>query len=144
MCSGCWEQWVAEGAPAPFTNEMRRCVLLIDAIYHGADRLSGGSLHCELDDFNIEDHFFEATTLEEAKPYLLDRSDRWRQDILDVERWCYLCLKGLTDLERATVVATYHSYHETDPLMRAMLDEAREERDMAAFFASEEWLNATR
>lgn len=136
MCFSCYEREVAEAGgaiPTPVTNEMRRAVLLIDAIYYGADRTTGGHLHAELDDDNLGDELFEAPTLEEAKPYILEEHP-YRIPVLDVERWCYLCLKGLTYEERVTAHAIHHRFVQPDALMDDMLEAARDEQEMAEFW----------
>ena len=91
MCHGCYEFY---GKPTVINNNVLKVAKLIDQIY--LRNASGGNLHVQLDDWNIEDEFFEGD---------LDQSSH--EDINDLHRFellAYELMKRMTLAERAAAI----------------------------------------
>jgi len=57
MCKGCYENY---GSPEIFNSEIFAVSVLIDVLYKFDGGESGGNLHIQLDDWNLDDCHFEA------------------------------------------------------------------------------------
>lgn len=98
MCIGCWQRC---GSPVINNDKIRDAVKLIEEVYfyNGA----GGNLHVQLDDWNIENEFFENYKLFDAS--ICDEQK-------DAEIKCFNALKLLTLEERASALSLYWGYWE--------------------------------
>lgn len=98
MCANCWEERFAK---AQIDNgAVRTAVKAIANVYdHGC---CGGNLHCEVDDWNIEDGFFTG----DFKPC----DPNVPEEQLAAEQMCYDLLKSLSEAERASALALYDGY----------------------------------
>lgn len=118
MCDECWKE---AGSPAILNEKTRAAAALIDAVYAFDDECgTGGHLHCQLEDWNLEDRFFEAGDREaivngfycsgspnwENLPY----SDGARKAQLD----CFDALAAMTQPERESALAFSYGYFD-DP-----------------------------
>lgn len=99
MCYGCWESYFGRiEHPSP---EVIHAAELVKRVYEFS--CVGGNLHCEIDDFNLEDKWFIGRTLERFRD---DTSpEQW-----EVEQACFEALKDLSEEHRASAVALAHEY----------------------------------
>jgi hypothetical protein len=106
MCAGCYAKF---GFPKIVTPETVRAARLAAQVYEFSG--VGGNLHCELDDWNLEDKYF-------GEPEM----DVWRTDStadqLAVERECYAALRALPLLERVSAVALFRPYVANAPRLK--------------------------
>lgn len=91
MCYGCWEE---AGSPKIVNDRTLSAVPLIKRVYEFS--CVGGNLHCELDDWNVEDQFFE-----EFKPY----DPSVPADQLAAEKACFNSFKSMSEAERYSALA---------------------------------------
>ena len=93
MCYGCYEEYGKPEIVSPVTltglGHVRR-------VYEFSS--VGGNLHCQLDDWNIEDEFFEEFTV-----YQVDVTSQQ----LAAERACFDAFKQMSLEERASVLAMH-------------------------------------
>lgn len=98
MCAGCWEDRFSKAA---IDNEaVRRAAEAIANVYSHA--IVGGNLHCEIDDWNIEDRHFTG----EFKPW--DPNVPSKQLAAEID--CWNQLKALNEAERASALALHDGY----------------------------------
>ena len=102
MCYGCWESY---GKPKIDNADVREAVLLIDRVYSYS--VVGGNLHCELDDWNIEDRFWEKFVI---YPFAADTP----VEQLEAELKCWFAMRNLSLEERASALAMYDGFFDTD------------------------------
>lgn len=126
MCLGCYAE---AGFPKVVNETTRRIVALSEKVYEFS--AVGGNLHCELDDWNLEDTFFEEV---ELKPFRGDVSEAQ----LSAERECYTALKGATEDERYAAMALRDGYLREDGTLAPDIDEAAWTAQVEADRAAEE------
>lgn len=96
MCEGCWEEY----GRSKILNENVLCATeLIKNVYEFD--CVGGNLHVQLDDWNIEDCFFE-----KFEPFDEDVTP----EQLESELRCFNAMKLLSLKERASALAIYDGY----------------------------------
>lgn len=97
MCFDCYERY---GRPRIVTEATILAADLIAKVYTFS--CVGGNLHCELDDWNIDDGFFDG------------EFDPWDETVsveqLEAERSCFNALKPMTLDERASALAIFDGY----------------------------------
>lgn len=106
MCHACWTRYTGGTAP-PFTEDMGRAQELVRRIFATEWGCTGGPLHVEIEDMNLDDWHFTAERREKlAKTinayYPLLNKRRHRQDrqlVYDA----FDALAKLTPAERAEV-----------------------------------------
>lgn len=98
MCAGCWVERF--GKVAIDNEAVRRAAEAIAEVYSYA--FVGGNLHCEIDDWNIEDPLFDG----EFKPWDPNASS----EQLAAETDCWNQLKALSEAERASALALHDGY----------------------------------
>lgn len=113
MCLGCYAE---AGFPKIISPTTRHLVELSEKVYEFS--CVGGNLHCELDDWNLEDNFFED---DEMKVYHPDSSP---PEQIAVERECYAALKAATEDERYSAMALRDGYLREDGTLHPDIDEA--------------------
>jgi len=96
MCDGCWDDY---GRPAILTDAVKAAAETVAAVYAEPTGGMGGNLHCQLDDWNIEDEFFEG---EEPIAY--------NHQITAAERACHKAFRALNLEERASALALHSGY----------------------------------
>lgn len=96
MCEECYEEY---GRPEIFNEVTMLAANLIERVYSFSG--SGGNLHIQLDDWNIQDRYF-------------NEFEVWRDDSTDeqimAEKECFLALKAMTLPERASALAIAEGY----------------------------------
>jgi hypothetical protein len=112
MCLGCYAEYRFPKIISPATT---RAVELVEKVYEFS--CVGGNLHCELDDWNIDDEFFEADDLKV-----------WHGDAsaaqIEAEKECFHAFKAMTLDERASALALRDSYLRPDGTLDPEIDEA--------------------
>lgn len=98
MCEGCYAEF---RFPKIVTAATLRGAALADRVYEFS--CVGGNLHIMLDDWNIDDEFFEDA---EMKIWHHDASP----EQIEAERTCYAALKSLPLDERVSVLALHQGY----------------------------------
>jgi len=98
MCKSCWKE---NGSPLVYRDAVVQAVPLIEKVYEHSS--VGGNLHCQLDDDNLSDEFFD-----EFK--IFDELTTKEQE-LD-ERICFEFLKQMSEDERRTSLGIYSGYLE--------------------------------
>ena len=104
MCRDCLDEYgVASSDPSPYPDISKAIANLY--LYHP----TGGPMHCELDDYNLEDYWFRQS--------LVSASLRWREwhrqwddsacECTPLLRRIYVAMSGMTTAQRALVV--WHS-----------------------------------
>lgn len=101
MCKQCW---IDAGQPNIANERVFQCVDLIRDVYTFSS--SGGNLHCQLDDYNLGDEFFDT----DAHVIYLDVSP----EQFEAEKKCYSAMKNMSEQERYAAVALYDSYWEAE------------------------------
>ena len=96
MCFSCWKEY---GNPMIVNDKVLKAVDLIESVYKNND--VGGNLHIQLDDWNIEDCYWE-----EFEQY--DKDSSLLQ--IAVETHCFLFMKELSLEERASALALYDNF----------------------------------
>jgi hypothetical protein len=105
MCENCWKEY---GSPRIDTQEIREAAILIKAVYDYHP--TAGNLHCQLDDWNIDDDFFR-----DYECYIENTSEEQRE----AEIKCFYALKILSEEERASALGLHDGYWEVlDSLVR--------------------------
>ncbi len=94
MCSDCYEEY---GSPKVLNEAVLEAVHLINSIYEFST--VGGNLHIQLDDWNIDDEYWE-----EFKPF---REDSIEHE-LKIERKCFDMMKDMSLEERASALALHY------------------------------------
>lgn len=97
MCQYCWKN---AGSPKIWNDRVKKAVELITDVYEFSS--VGGNLHCELDDYNLNDAFLEG----EFNPYNEDVSEAQ----LSFEMACFEHLKTMTEEERYSAIAFYDEF----------------------------------
>lgn len=96
MCYGCYLDY---GSPSIRNEKTEAAALLIAKVYSFSE--TGGNLHIHLDDWNIEDEYFEEFEI-------------WRNDCsqeqVDADRACFDALKAMTLDERASAIAIHEGF----------------------------------
>lgn len=110
MCLGCYAGYRFPKIVSPAT---KRIVELSNRVYEYSG--VGGNLHCELDDWNIDDNFFE----KDFKPY--DPNVPAAQ--LAIETECFAALKAASEDERASALALRDGYLREDGTLAPEIDE---------------------
>lgn len=95
MCKGCW---IEEGSPIANRPEVLAVVPMIAAVYN-FDAV-GGNLHCQLDDDNLEDAFFEKFIVYHPSS----------PEKLQTEHACFDAMAALTEPERRTALGLFDGY----------------------------------
>jgi len=112
MCKGCWERY---GEPK-IVNES--VLAATEAVYNVYDYVEmGGELHVQLDDWNLEDHFFD-----ESQYCRLAEHPLWTEhmSLLNAaklrlaEVQCFLLFRDLSIEERASALALASKYFSAD------------------------------
>lgn len=95
MCFECWQRY---GSPMIDSPKVRKAAKLIEEVYecHSA----GGNLHVQLDDWNLENEYFE-----EYKIYCEENPE-----LEKAERNCFNMLRLLSLQERASALALYEGF----------------------------------
>lgn len=106
MCKGCFEEY---GGPTVVNDKVRRAALLVQSIYSHPSGGVGGNMHVHLDDWNLEDEFFEEEALNQsyhpgAPP-----------EYLQTERDCYSLMRTMTLEERAAAIGLQRGYFAPPP-----------------------------
>ena len=98
MCRACWVDY---GSPAIRNDRVLAAVAAIRELYELT--ASGGNLHVIVDDWNIDDEYFERDPCDE---------NYWDADPeqLAVERRCFALLKAMTVDERASALALHDKF----------------------------------
>jgi hypothetical protein len=96
MCDACWADY---GYAQIDTPAVREVAALIRQLYEDECEITGGMLHIQLDDWNIDDCFFEGEVFE---PYLIELHER---QPLQVERDIVERMRVMTEDERASALA---------------------------------------
>ncbi len=91
------------------TERTAAVVTMIASLYEVAP--AGGNLHCELDDWNIDDEFFEG----EFSPYNKDVPATQ----LALERELFEALKAMTLAERASALALHDGFFPIEAAINA-------------------------
>lgn len=101
MCEACWkDDYEAAAIDSP---EVRAAALAIAEVYEFSD--VGGNLHVQLDDWNIDDQFWDSPdqhlerNIHEAEP-----------DQLETERRCWWLMAALPEAERASALALQEGF----------------------------------
>jgi len=100
MCEGCYEEY---GRPNIINEITISAAKLIERVYSFSE--VGGNLHIHLEDWNIEDEYFE-----EFVVYRIEASEYQ----ISAEKECFSMLKAMTLKERASALAIAHGY--TQPI----------------------------
>jgi hypothetical protein len=113
MCLGCYAEARFPKIVSPIT---KRIVELSNRVYefNGV----GGNLHCELDDWNLEDNFFEDSEMKIWHP------DTSSPEQIAAERECYAALKAASEDERYSALALRDGYLREDGSLEPSIDEA--------------------
>lgn len=98
MCTGCYLEFKENGCQDIFNDKVKRALELINAVYDAPNGDVGGLMHCELDDWNIEDQFFE----DELKNWA-DYGDEEYKTNLE----CFEHMKSMSLAERNTALAIH-------------------------------------
>jgi hypothetical protein len=96
MCVYCWEEY---GSPKILNADVLKAVSFISAIYEFST--VGGNLHVQLDDWNIDDEYWEQ--------FSSFRDDATEEE-LKIERQCFETMGKLSVNERASALALYNGY----------------------------------
>lgn len=96
MCQNCW---IEAGSPIVVSPETTHALKLIEKVY--AFSPTGGNLHLQLDDDNLEDAFFAS-----FEPFIDDAP----AEQLRVEQECFQLLASMSEDARRTVVGIYDGY----------------------------------
>jgi hypothetical protein len=96
MCEGCYEEY---GRPTIINGKTLAGAELVRAVYkyNGV----GGNLHVQLDDWNIDDEFWD-----EFKVYHADSS----AEQVEAEKECFEAFKHMNTDERASALAIYDGF----------------------------------
>jgi len=94
MCEYCW---MKVGSPQIWNEKVETGIKLMKGVYE-FDEI-GGNLHPQLDDYNLQDCFFE-----EYEPFF-DEKVSAAQDM--AERTCFIHFQNMTEDERYSAVAHY-------------------------------------
>ena len=97
MCIGCYEEY---GAPKIVSDKTLAAADLVRVVYEHS--VVGGNLHVQLDDWNIEDEFWE-----EFHPNGFDGET---EEQLSAERRCFDAFKAMSLEERASALAICDQY----------------------------------
>lgn len=95
MCLGCLQEY---GNPKIDNELVRSGVKAVEKVYEFS--CVGGNLHVQLDDFNIEDEFFET-----FEPFL----DEMQDGQLEAEKECFDLFQQMTLAERASVLGWFEN-----------------------------------
>lgn len=99
MCVECWKE---HGSPTIVNEKTVLAAYLIGKLYGDTEAITGGNLHCELDDFNVG-HF--------SNEFTQSRYDRSVGPVqLYLERQIYIVMRDMTDDERASALALHDGY----------------------------------
>jgi hypothetical protein len=101
MCHDCWVN--EYGRPTTVPENVDEIVSAIEAVYAHQDGGTGGPLHVQLDDFNIEGDWVPWRAEEDDRPYPDDLYDL----CLEVQR----LVKPLPLDQRAAVLARWEGWH---------------------------------
>lgn len=110
MCEGCYAEF---GFPKVVNGDTLHAAGLMAKVYEFS--CVGGNLHCELDDWNIDDVFFK----DEFKPYDVGVS----AEQLAAERECFDALKAMSLDDRASALALYDKFLLPDGSLAAWINE---------------------
>jgi hypothetical protein len=96
MCTACLQEYVGDTDLAEPTPEQIAAAGLTNWIYEQDWGGVGGPLHCEIEDHNLEDQWFEKDEIERQA---------WHADLSNLD-WdncnrLYVLLKGMTVVQRA-------------------------------------------
>lgn len=104
MCMGCWKK---AGSPKIETDEVLAAALWIDAVYNEMNCEVGGDLHCQLDDYNLDDASFD------DKEEKRIRESNLRPETRLVELRCFNLMRSMTEQERISACALYDGFWTT-------------------------------
>jgi len=94
MCIGCWQEY---GSPIIISDAILTAAALAGAVL--SVRPSGGNLHVQLEDWNLEDEYFEE-----------DEMPVYSQPSIPAECACYAAFKELPLIQRASALAKARGY----------------------------------
>lgn len=100
MCEHCWQEL---GSPQHDTPTVRHAADLVHRLYEVEGQTTGGMLHIQLDDWNLDD----ACWSEPFADYLIDLHQR---QPLSVERAIVRIFAGLSLRDRASALALASGY----------------------------------
>lgn len=100
MCKACWE---GAGAPRIDNPLVRAAARAVAEVYEFS--CVGGNLHIYIDDYNLEDPWFEG---DEADRLVAEDVHEAGPEQLAAERYCLGLLRALTEEERYSAVALHH------------------------------------
>lgn len=96
MCFGCYEGY---GKPKIINDRTKAALALVEKVYEFS--CAGGNLHCELDDWNLDD-------FKDFVPFDPDTSP----EQLAIERECFDAFKAMSVEERASTLAMRDGFME--------------------------------
>ena len=99
MCVQCWEEYGREVIDNPAVRAASKAA---DAVYEFS--CVGGNLHVLLDDWNLDDSFFDGGDDDYARSIDENIHEAGR-DQLAAERYCLGLFRALTEAERASALA---------------------------------------
>jgi hypothetical protein len=104
MCGDCYAR-LTGGDPPPDTPAVREAAALVAAVYAAPWGGTGGPLHVEIEDMNLEDRFFASdSALETAISWY---GEELGDDGADLCRRTFCALAALSEAERASAVWNY-------------------------------------
>ena len=101
MCINCWEH---QGSPQVDNPKVREAARRIGELYQQEQCGAGGCLHVQVDDFNLEDDFFEDVQLEHFPQCTCNKAR------IEVENTLYQHLRAMSQEERFSAVALHDGY----------------------------------
>lgn len=111
MCLGCYAEARFPKIVTPATLALGP---LADRVYEFSG--TGGNLHIYLDDWNLDDTFFEDA---EMKVYYDGDAEQ-----LAAERTCYAALRAMSEDERASAMALWNGFLRPDGTLAPDINEA--------------------
>lgn len=103
MCHACWED---DGRPNDRTPETARLVELIGQLYGLPECDSGGPLHCELDDWNLD---FTTRGPIYRSPFT---EEDWSPEVYRVGNEIISIMNRMTEDQRMTALAIHEGFIE--------------------------------
>ena len=105
MCLSCWDE---RGSPSINSAKTREAAVWVARVYDFA--VTGGPLHIQFSDWNIDDGYFKETILDLEVHYWPAWLDDFTDEQIETCRTAYLKFKSLTEAERASALAIYDGY----------------------------------
>lgn len=99
MCRSCWADW---GSPTELPPNADEIVTAFTEVYEHEDGGTGGPLHVQLDDFNVEGDW---------KPWDIDDEDRYYpDDLYEICSRVQALVAPLPDEQRAALIAYWNGW----------------------------------